>query len=701
MIKKLFFPLLLLLPILVKAQNTQDQYFCISRTTVSAFTAANNTTYRGLLVNGTITVPDNAHDIHIVKCFVGNSTNARGAINIGHNTTNIVIDTCFITNAYYGVNCGGGNVQSTANGLKVNYNRFYNITDAPGHPHGGGCAVQLNMINGTGIQINYNDCYFPGLGPDVGDVLSIYKSNGTAGSLIQVNYNCGVGGSSDPTGKCFIVLGDVGGSYQQAIGNKAKTTGYLGVQVQGGTNINMSYNQNFSTKNSTSLLGMSYGNYSGVPSSNITMGHNQNTWTNRYGNIDNGNYKSGLTKPTDWDTNTPEFVADPNVNSSILPDVLFNPTCTIPPVTAPSLSYNGSPFTFTAGTTIAQLNINNSGGAVAGAYNITPALPSGLTLNTTTGTIQGTPTIASSATTYTVSGSNSAGTGHAVISIKVNAPPIALPAFTYKPSTNVYSAGTAITPLSPISTGGAITSYSIAAPSTGLPTGLSIDATSGIISGTPSAVLAPTVFTILGTNSSGQGKTTITLSVTGNPIVVPNISYTPSTLNIPYGTPINWTATNTGSAATFSISPALPFGLGLVAATGLITGSPAGVQGATNYTVTATNATGSGHCTITLSVTKANLTITGINQQKYQGQANPALTYGISGLVNNDSPNQALQTPPTLSTTAITGSPVGSYPIVPSAAVSANYNLLYTNGILQVLTPTTLIIFSKFGGIQP
>jgi len=60
-------------------------------------------------------------------------------------------------------------------------------------------------------------------------------------------------------------------------------------------------------------------------------------------------------------------------------------------------------------------------------------------------------------------------------------------ALSYPSVTPVYIKGTAITANSPTSTGGAVTSYSV---SPALPAGLTLSASSGIISGTPTAVAA-------------------------------------------------------------------------------------------------------------------------------------------------------------------------------------------------------------------
>ena len=86
----------------------------------------------------------------------------------------------------------------------------------------------------------------------------------------------------------------------------------------------------------------------------------------------------------------------------------------------------------------------------------------------------------------------------------------------------------------------------------------------------------------------------------------------------------------------------------------------------------------------TLTVTPAPLTITANNPTKVYGQANPALTGTISGLVNGDTDIA------TYTTTATASSGVGTYAITPSLSDS-NYNITFNNGTLTV-TPATPVI---------
>jgi hypothetical protein len=112
-----------------------------------------------------------------------------------------------------------------------------------------------------------------------------------------------------------------------------------------------------------------------------------------------------------------------------------------------------------------------------------------------------------------------------------------------------------------------------------------------------------------------------------------------------------------------------------------------------DYTIVPSAATGSGlsgytitYANGTLGVTKATLTVTAPNGTKVQGANNPAFTPTYGGFASGDTAS-SLTTQPTCSTTAVVGSPAGTYPVTCSGGVADNYSFSYVQGTLTVTAP--------------
>ena len=239
------------------------------------------------------------------------------------------------------------------------------------------------------------------------------------------------------------------------------------------------------------------------------------------------------------------------------------------PIQAPSgLSYSSSTGSFTVGVAIPPMLPSLLGGA-PNSFAVLPALPAGLSLSPTLGTITGTPTLATPTATYTVTAANSTGNASATLTLTVNDP--APTGLTYATSTAVYTVGQAISANAPTLAGGAAGSFTVAPP---LPAGLSLDAASGSITGTPTAVTATASYTV--TAQSATGAITATLTLTVKDAAPTGLTYATSTAVYTVGVAIPANApTHTGGAVgSYTVAPALPAGLSLNAATGSITGTP-------------------------------------------------------------------------------------------------------------------------------
>ena len=180
---------------------------------------------------------------------------------------------------------------------------------------------------------------------------------------------------------------------------------------------------------------------------------------------------------------------------------------------APSaLTYSSNPATYAEGTAITSNTPTSSGGAVD-SYSVTPALPTGLTLNTSTGVISGTPTTLTATANYTIVATNTSGFTTALVSIEVLS---GTPALTYS-SPAVYVIGYNANN-TPTSSGGAVDSYAVT-PS--LPAGITLNTTTGIISGIPTTYSANATYTITATNTFGSTTASVVIGVGENIINIP------------------------------------------------------------------------------------------------------------------------------------------------------------------------------------
>ncbi len=287
-----------------------------------------------------------------------------------------------------------------------------------------------------------------------------------------------------------------------------------------------------------------------------------------------------------------------NVHTALAPNgVARNQFVQVSSSSAPSGLAYASPVTYVVGTPITPNLPSSVGGAVA-SYSVSPTLPSGLSLDTSSGAITGTPLAVAAGADYTVTATNGAGSTTALVHITVN---VAAPAGLAYTTPVTYVVGTAIAANSPTSSGGAIASYGVAP---ALPAGLSLHPTTGVISGTPTAAAAVADYVVTGSNVSGSTTATVRITVQSTLTAPTGLSYA-TPVSYPTGSAItnNTPTVGGGPVSTWSVSPALPAGLTLSTSTGVISGTPTAVTGAANYTVTATNGAGFTTATVNIAVT--------------------------------------------------------------------------------------------------
>src|SRR5205814_1644253 len=175
-------------------------------------------------------------------------------------------------------------------------------------------------------------------------------------------------------------------------------------------------------------------------------------------------------------------------------------------------------------------------------------------VNTTTGVISGTPaagTDAGSPYSVTISATNSGGTGSATLTLTINPPP---PPVIQPPLTATGQVGVAFS--HSITATNNPTSYN----ATGLPPGLTVNTTTGVISGTPATSTdagSPYSVAISATNAGGTGTATLTLTIKPPaPVIQP-----PFTATGQVGVAFSYQITATNSPTSFNVTGLLPAGL--------------------------------------------------------------------------------------------------------------------------------------------
>jgi large repetitive protein len=345
-----------------------------------------------------------------------------------------------------------------------------------------------------------------------------------------------------------------------------------------------------------------------------------------------------------------------------------------------------------------------SGGVTPVTFSISAGtLPAGLTLNSSTGTVSGTPTVSGSFS-YTISATDSTSptalTASTVVTGTINPATLTIDSTSL---TNIeVGAGFDQTLLTTASSGTSLSTCS----ATGLPAGLSIN-NSCRISGNPTSAGS---YTIVVTATSSPGGTTATMTYTGTVYARIAITTTPSAnqqINLAY----SQTSTVTGGVPPISYfisAGTLPAGLTLDASTGTVSGIPT-TAGAFSYTITALDSYLISHGGLSsssvisgiIAATPIQINTTSLNT--FEVGASFSQTLAVQ-LVSGASLSSCSATglPVGLSinnSCAISGTPTssGAYSIVVTAtsSTSATTTKTYTGSVNAALTLSTTLSTNK------
>jgi len=269
--------------------------------------------------------------------------------------------------------------------------------------------------------------------------------------------------------------------------------------------------------------------------------------------------------------------------------------------------------TAVTGPTIAAPHDTTGGNTVSFAAT---GLPTGLTINPSTGSITGTPTTAGNySVTVTATDSEALSASTSFGWTVTNTVTVS------GPGNQSSVSGTPVTPLTDSASDSSSTATISSWSATGLPPGVTVNAANGVITGTPTTAGTYTV-TVGATDSAGQtGSTSFTWTVTNTVTVAapgPESSVSGSAVSA-----VTVGATDSSSTATISSYAAtgLPTGLTINSSTGTVTGTPT-TAGTYPVTVTATDsASFAGTTSFTWTVTNTvGITSPG-NQTSVSGTA--------------------------------------------------------------------------------
>ena len=274
------------------------------------------------------------------------------------------------------------------------------------------------------------------------------------------------------------------------------------------------------------------------------------------------------------------------------PTTISVATTVVLPTIPPALTPNTQSITAVVGTPISA-----TATLVPANFSTTPVftatLPDGLSVNSSTGVISGTPTTATPSATYTVTATAGAQTATSAVTIVVTA--ASTPALT--PTTQSITAvvGTPISATATLVPANFSTTPVFTAT---LPDGLSVNSSTGVISGTPTTATPSATYTVTATAGAQTATSAVTIVVNAAGVVAQGA---------PASAPSNVTVTAATLSAVVSWSA---------------------VSGATRYTAKAFASPTSTTVVSQCSVTRTSTTCTIPNLQKN-------LTYYVDVLVRN------------------------------------------------------------------
>ena len=263
--------------------------------------------------------------------------------------------------------------------------------------------------------------------------------------------------------------------------------------------------------------------------------------------------------------------------------------CSVTVTPPPSVTCSATGTTGEVGTAFSSGALAVTGGTSPYTFSIVGTLPAGLTLNTSTGAIAGTPTAAGSFSIQVTDALGAVATGTCPITI------IAGPQVTCSATGMTGEVGAAFNSAAIAVTGGT-SPYTFSIVGT-LPAGLTLNTSTGAVTGTPTV---SGTFSIQVKDANGVwGNATCPITIIGGPQVTCSATGTTGEVGAAFSSGAI-SVTGGTSSYTFSIVGTLPAGLTLNTSTGAVTGTPTAAGTFSIQVTDAKGVVGNATCPITI-----------------------------------------------------------------------------------------------------
>jgi hypothetical protein len=254
-----------------------------------------------------------------------------------------------------------------------------------------------------------------------------------------------------------------------------------------------------------------------------------------------------------------------------------------------------------------QTTLAASGGVAPYKWAVSGTLPAGLQLNTTTGVISGTPTVSGTfSLAFQVSDSaQPVGTGSATLSLTISPAPLTI---TTVPPLFSGTVGTGYAQTFAATGGQAPYNWSIISGSTG---GLTLDAATGVLSGTPQTA-GSFDFVIQVADNAGTRKTASFTVLVNPPALTITVGVLPpsGTVGVPYSQKLSLVANGGTPPVTWSVASGSVPGLSFDPSSLVLSGTPT-TAGTFSLTIQAADSAGlTARRAISLTIAPAALSIT-------------------------------------------------------------------------------------------